>query len=334
LQDERSKILEEARAREAGLQAQLESRTRELAVVAEKSAAVIGYARVELERLDKEQRQAAAVESEMGAFFANLNRQVEDNRLDEADASIKAMRDFINTPAFQSLRSIQARKDMYIRAITSFETMIDENKKYQALLNDDSGTGNPLSALQARIAQLEKDLEEKDKTIEAVSSQGSGISRRLNDLQADKRQLERANTALQTQNTQLERTNGALQTQNRQLENANGALRTQNTQLTADLERQNQAAASLQQNLTQTTAQFQQATRDLQAEKAETARLTQTVSERDTTIRSRETTITNRNDVIARIRTEVDLDRDYDEIPPIEIKARITRIQNALRSVQ
>jgi len=208
----------------------------------------------ELERLNREQYMASSVEDQIGAFFANLNRQIADNRLDEAALTIKAMREFINTPAFTDLRSIQARKGLYIQVINSFETMIGETRQYKAD-GGSQGTGQ-LSDYQARIAQIEKDLEEKNKTIEALSSEGSGASRRLNELQ-------RSNSALQTENRDLGRTNNTLQTRN--------------SQLAADLEKQTQAAAK--------------AESDLQTEKRETARLNQTVAARDNTISGNENTI-------------------------------------------
>jgi len=264
----------------------------------------------ELERLNREQYTASGVEDQMGAFFANLNRQINDNDLEQAGVTIKSMRDFINTPAFQALRSIQARKGLYAQAINSFETMIEETKKYQAALNSDNPNQNPFSDYQTRIAQLEKELKEKD---DMINSQGSSAARQLND-------LKKSNSSLQTENRQLERTNNNLQTRN--------------TQLTADLQRQTQTSSTLQQSVNA----LQQSERDLQTENT---RLTQTVAARDSTISSNENTIkardnaiANRNDVITRIRNEVELDREYDDIPPSEIKARITRIQNALRSLQ
>jgi uncharacterized protein YoxC len=206
----------------------------------------------ELERLNREQYQAAAIEDQMGAFFANLNSQITANSLDEAGRTIKSMRDFINTPAFQVLRSIQARKGLYIQAINSFETMVEETRKYQAALNNGAGIPELNTAaadLQAKIAQLEQNLAEKDKTIEAFSSQGSGTARRLNEL-----------------------------------EKANSALQTRNSQLTADLDRQTQSAASLQQSVN--TLQLSE--RSLQTE---TVRLNQTVSARENTIQQRDNTI-------------------------------------------
>jgi uncharacterized coiled-coil protein SlyX len=262
-----------------------------------------GLAGGELERLNMEQYQSAAIEAHMGAFFANLNRQIADNSLEQAAGTIKSMRDFINTPAFQALRSIQARKNMYTQAINSFETMVEEARKYQGASLPDRNTERSQPDLQARITQLEQDLAEKDKTIEAVSSQGSGAARRLTD-------LEKANGDLQAENRQLGRTNGALQTEN-------GQLRTRNTQLASDLEKQ--------------TRQGEQ---DLQREKAETTRLTQIVAAHESTIGRQEAAISNRNNVITRIRNEVELEQAYDDIPPTQIKERITRIQAALRSLQ
>jgi DNA-binding transcriptional ArsR family regulator len=295
LQDERSQILENAREREAFIQAQFASRTRELAIDDSQQKAANG----ELERLNMEQTQAAVVEAQIGAFFANLNKQITNNNFDEAGSTIRAMRNFINTPAFGALRSIQARKELYVQAINSFETMIDENRKYQAALNPDNPGTNPLSDFQARIVQLEQSLAEKDKTIEALGSEGSGASRRLNEIQ-------KANSALQTEYRQLERTNSALQTRN--------------SQLTADLDRQIQSATALQQSVNT----LQQSVNTLQTENAG---LTQTVAARDNTI-------ANRNDVINRIRNEVEADKDLEQIPLVEIKAIMTRIQNALRSLQ
>jgi uncharacterized protein YoxC len=205
----------------------------------EASANAVG----ELERLNREQSQAAAVEDQIGAFFANLNRQIADNRLDEAAATIRAMREFLNTPSFGALRSIQARKGLYTQAINSFETMIEQTRKYQAGPDSVAGGSNTdAGALQSRITQLEQNLAEKDKTIAALSSQGSGATRRLNEL-----------------------------------EKANNTLQAENKKLTTDLASQTRSATK--------------AENDLKTEKAETARLNQAVTARDSTISNHENTI-------------------------------------------
>jgi len=255
----------------------------------------------ELERLNREQYLSTAIEDQMGAFFANLNRQITDNNLEEAGSTIKSMRDFINTPAFQSLRSIQARKGLYTQAINSFETMIEETTKYQTALDGDNPNQNPFSDFQTRIAQLEHDLAEKNKTIEALGSEGSGASRRLNELQ-------KANSSLQTEYRQLERTNNTLQTRN--------------TQLTADLQKQNQAAATLQQSantLHQSVNILQQSERELQTENA---RLTQTVSDRENTIKARDTTISSNENTIRELQRQIET-----------LTTRLNRLQGSLQEL-
>jgi uncharacterized coiled-coil protein SlyX len=231
-----------------------------------------GEATSELERLNREQTQAAAVEAQMGGFFSNLNRQIAVNNLDEAGATVKYMREFINTPAFAALRSIQARKEMYVQAINSFETMIDETRNYRTGLSGGGGGGGnaDTSGLQARITQLEQNLAEKDKTIEAFSSQGTSATRRLTEL-----------------------------------ENNNKTLQSRNTQLQTDLDRQTRSATTLQQNLTQTTAQLQQAASDLQTEKQRTATLNQTVETRNATIQQRDNSIRDLQQRINRIQEVV-----------------------------
>ncbi|MDR0494128.1 MAG: hypothetical protein LBG95_00660 [Treponema sp.] len=194
LQDERSRILEEARAREANLQAQLENRTRELALVAEESAAAIDIARAEMDRLNREQAMASTIEAQIGALFANLNSAISENRLEEAAEIVKLTRGFLNTPAFQGLRSIQERKELYAQAINSFETMIEDALRYRAALNAgvlslDKDSEKLLADLQKQNSQLEQEIEDKNKTLDAISSEGSDLVQRFNELDKSNRDL-------------------------------------------------------------------------------------------------------------------------------------------------
>jgi len=251
-----------------------------------------GEAAGELERLYREQTQAAAVEAQMGGFFSNLNRQITDNNLDEAATTVKSMREFINTPAFENIRSIQARKEMYTQAINSFVTMIDETRKYKT--NSGAGGNIDTNGLQARITQLEQNLAEKDKTIAAFSSQGTSATRRLTEL-----------------------------------ENNNKTLQTRNTQLQTDLDRQTRSATTLQQNLTQTTTQLQQAASDLQTEKQRTATLNQTVEARNTTIQQRDNSIRDLQQRINRIQ-EVVQGKAATDMTIGELSQSVSRIQEIM----
>jgi chromosome segregation ATPase len=218
LQEERSDILEEARTRESSLQAQLESRIRELALVSQ-GAAGADAAYDEIDRLSREQTQAAAVEAQMAALFNNLNNKINLNRLDEAAEIIKNMRSFLNTPSFQGLRSIQARKELYTQAINSFEKMIEDAMKNQAALASgipptDEAIEKLVADLWERTDRLEKELSDKDKTLASLSSGGNDRERRINELQREAndkdgqiRSLETRNTTLTQSNTTLTQTN-------------------------------------------------------------------------------------------------------------------------------
>jgi len=218
LQNERSRILEEARMREASLQAQLESRTRELALVAEQSAVAIDIAQGELDRLSREQAQAASVEAQMGALFANLNAMINENRLEEAAGIISSMRGFLNTPAFQGLRSIQARRELYVQAINSFDTMIDELRRSQAalatgIMSLDRSAEAMFAELQEKNAQLEQSIAERDRRITETertlradvareSGRATSLQAQIDTLRADvTRENGRANSLQEQLNT-------------------------------------------------------------------------------------------------------------------------------------
>jgi len=244
LQNERSRILEEARAREASLQAQLESRTRELALVSEQSAAAIDIARGELDRLAREQAQAATVEAQMGALFANLSSAINENNLDEASTIIRSMRGFLNTPAFQGLRSIQARKELYAQAINSFDTMIDELRRSQAalatgVLSLDRSAEATFAELQERTAQLERDLAERNRRITEMERTLQASTSARDSAVQNVATLERR---LETQQTQ----NGTLQTDLNRVNQRVQALETDTTRQAAVITNRNDCLDQIQ----------------------------------------------------------------------------------------
>jgi hypothetical protein len=174
--------------KESSLQAQLENRTRDFALAPEQGSAGVDVSRDEMDRLSREQAQAAAVEAQISALFASLNGKIKENRLDDAAEIIKTMRSFLNTPAFQSLRSIQARKELYTQSINSFETMIEEARKNQAalasgILPTDEEVEKIVADIWEKNDKLEKDIAERDRRIAAFNS-GGGNTTRVSELES------------------------------------------------------------------------------------------------------------------------------------------------------
>jgi chromosome segregation ATPase len=232
LQDERSQILEEARTREAILQTQLENRTRELINVSQQSAAEINLARDELDRLGIEQAQSATVESQMNAFFINLNTQLAENRFEDASSTLSSMRNFLDTPAFKNFRVIQARGNLYTQTINSLDTLL-KNRDPSAIpvivTPTDTGMEKALSDLQEKNTQLEQNLAEKDRTIAAaLNSQNSG-TRQIAELEVSIKEKDNQIQSLQNDRNTLNQT---INTQNLSINTQNQTIIARNNTIT------------------------------------------------------------------------------------------------------
>ena len=221
LQDERAAILEEARAREAELQALLDRRARDFALAEEQRTAEAEAARNELERLSLEQSQIATVESQMGAFFANIRSQIEEGLLNEAAQTLNSMREFLNTPAFLSLRSIQARRDLYNQTIGTFETMLEEAIRNRAAFA--AGVLPPDPEVERELADLNERNADLERQVAAFTAGGAGANRRIVELETTVTSLRSTNTSLEASVRERDGRITSLQSDlnARQTENAN-----------------------------------------------------------------------------------------------------------------
>ncbi|MCL2190410.1 MAG: hypothetical protein FWB79_00280 [Treponema sp.] len=200
--EERSHILEEARSREAMLQAQLDARVREITAVADRHSADLDAARAELAQVSREQAQAAAVEAQISAFFANIHAQVAENRADEAGQTIASLREFINSPAFHGVRAIQARRDLYVQASDALETLLEESRvAQQAMIAGALPPDREAEArLEGEVARLEAELESAR---EALVAGDAGAAQHITQLQGSVSSLQSANATLTSQNATL-----------------------------------------------------------------------------------------------------------------------------------
>ena len=307
LQDERSSLLEDARAKEAELQVQLQNRSRELAIVAERSSAAIEITRNELER---QQSQAAVIEAQMAAFFANLHEQISENRLDDAAATVQSMRTFLHTIPFQALPSIQARRELYAQSINAFETMIEETRKNQIALSSgvmplDRSAEALLAELQEKNARLEQD----------IAAAGSGANRRITELRADVTRLENANKT-------LENTNRTLTASSREKDSAIATLRQQNTErdsTIATLRQQNTERDNTINTLRQQNAEWDNTI----------ATLRQQNTEKDSTIRDLRQQNDRQAASLSQIRS-IMAGKVVTDMTLSELNDNLIRIQNAL----
>ena len=204
LQEDRSKILEESRSREAVLRAQLEERAREFASAQQKSGAELDSAVSELEKLSNEQAKIAAIDSQLSGGLAAVSEMVRKGEYDEAAQHIESLKHFCNNNTYASLRSFQVKKEYYNQVIDSMEWMIDDMRKYRS--------GDQWS-LQEKTEKLEDTIAEMQKTLDAVSSGSSGQAGRIAELTASVSTLETTVLEKEKSIKQLETEKTSLQTE-------------------------------------------------------------------------------------------------------------------------
>jgi len=122
--EERSILLDGTRMREAELQAQLDAHVYEFDLRADTRAPELEAALNELAQLSMEQTQAERVEALIASLFASANRQLVENRFDDAGETLRELRVVLYTPAFQAIHTVQSRREIYIQATDALETLL------------------------------------------------------------------------------------------------------------------------------------------------------------------------------------------------------------------
>jgi chromosome segregation ATPase len=300
LQDERSRLLEASRAREAGLRAQLEAQTQELTSVNEQSREALSAARAELERLSGDQEKGAAIEAHLGGLYTDAAAQVNAGRLEAALGTLATMREFINTPSFQNVRSIQARKNFYLSSIDTLEGVIAIAEKLNAVVAA-SEAGEQERAI-AELAEKNAVLEEQvaglnraaSGTQSSLSRQLTELQNRISGLQTQVSSQQRSISEKDTNITDLNTRNSTLTQQVSGLNQQLGSLTQERETLTQQVSGLNQQRETLNQQLSGLTQQRDTLNQQLGS-------LNQTVAQRETTIEGLRTESAERAAEIERL---------------------------------
>jgi len=141
----------------------------------------------ELMQLSGERDRASRIESLMSGFFTRVNNQIEEGRLNEASATLSEMKEFLDTPLFLSVRSLEAGRQNYLIAIDALGRSVSE-----AILLRETALGGTtifteaLAELNARYAALEEENA-------ALSARSSGIAEGIAEKEEQLRRFESAN---------------------------------------------------------------------------------------------------------------------------------------------
>jgi DNA repair exonuclease SbcCD ATPase subunit len=221
LRDERSRILEDARSREAILHAQFEQRTGELTASRQVVSVWTDSAIDELERLSGEQEKIAAIDAYLAGGLVSVSVLVQTGQYEQAAGTIENLRLFCNNNSLAAARSFQPKKEIYNQAIESMETIVDEIRKFQAV----NGEG---WALFEKNAQLEETVAEMQKKIDAFDAGSSGQARRITEMEKDISDLRASVSSLQANVTEKDRTISSLNTERAALTQTVTELRSAN----------------------------------------------------------------------------------------------------------
>jgi chromosome segregation ATPase len=248
---EMAQILEDSRFREARLRAQFE----ESAAVQRQTSEELNSALSEIERIGKEQDRAAAIDSYIAGSLKLIHGYINKNQISEAAVAARDLYEFLETGAFQSIRTYAARKEMYLQAVSTIELMIKDalasssgvldsitldelnarNAGLEQVIKDTQITLDSLNAgnskQTARLTELESSL---DLLRNEKSTLESGISERnrtINSLQSERAERDRTISSLQSERTERDRTISGLQSERAERDRTINVLQSDKTEL-------------------------------------------------------------------------------------------------------
>jgi hypothetical protein len=111
LNDDRKKILSDAKAREDQLQSALDAKTKELEGQSAAAKAGLAKAQSDLSRLEDQRSKAQAAEDRILGLYGSVRNALRERRFSDALASVSALSSYLNDPSVLSVPSIQARRE-------------------------------------------------------------------------------------------------------------------------------------------------------------------------------------------------------------------------------
>lgn len=119
LSEERTRLLEESRRKEAELRATMDAKTRALEAAGAQATANLESARAELTRLSEEQNTLKAAEDRILGLYATVRTSLTERRFADAVADADKLQVFLNDPSIVSVEGLRARRNADLFAADS-----------------------------------------------------------------------------------------------------------------------------------------------------------------------------------------------------------------------
>ena len=308
LQNDRTAILEDARARETGLRVQAEENAKNLSSQIEQSQANLGAAMQELSRLSNEQDRAAAAEDQLGGLYSMADSYISSGDFGSAASTLASMKDFLNNPVFSGSRSMEARRQTHLAVLGTLEDAVAAQVKAGSAGQNINTAGQisqeessaliaqSTAPLQSRITELEQARDAQQRIIDALNSQDSSRSQILAEYDNMINNQQNMLADLRTQITSLQNANSNQQQSLGQRDSTISDLKDQITAQDQRIDQINTAAAALEQQITQLNTAA--SARDQQI-----TQLTASVASRDQQITQLNTAAAARDQQISALNT-------------------------------
>jgi hypothetical protein len=145
--EERQKVLEDSRQREAELTSQLQARTQAL-------EAESRQARQDLARLSEQREKEQLAATQLIGFYSRVKGDLQAGSLNQALASLDGIQQYLNDPAIAALPNIQQRREVEFFVVDSLSSLIrGEMRKSSVDTTSLVAAANLLTELRKRIQE-------------------------------------------------------------------------------------------------------------------------------------------------------------------------------------
>ncbi|MDR2629331.1 MAG: hypothetical protein LBC60_00250 [Spirochaetaceae bacterium] len=193
LREDRAGILEAARINEAELKAQLEEKYGEIRQY-EQNRSELSAAQEELRRLTDEQERVFLAERQMSGFYAVVQDHIREGAPEKAAETLGLAREFLETPAFKTIRAIQSQKEGHLAAINTLSVAVDGLLQGEISLADPR-EAEETAALREENAALTQTITDQAREIEAYRAEGTDLSRTMREFEGTISTLRNQNAA-------------------------------------------------------------------------------------------------------------------------------------------
>ncbi|GMO53252.1 MAG: hypothetical protein Pg6C_19590 [Treponemataceae bacterium] len=277
----------------------------------------------ELRALNSEEERYVFFERQIRAFYAQIQENVRQGKIDAAQSDMKSLREFMDNPAFYASRLIQTQRELNLAAAGALSEVIGLvtgdtfAKAEREWLSEKSGLDRQIAALKYRNSQLEKEvaflqpdiqyeeLKKRDTQIQALRS--AVTSRDIIIAERDK-----TITAQSVEIDALIQTKVYLEAAMARRDEQIAALRTQIAALTQTLAARDRAITELQNESDHQRATIAERDATITEQRDQAAALQRTIMDREKTIAELRTesanqrqTIAERDRVITQNRTQI-----------------------------